>query len=295
MSQEVQTHHVQQYADNITLRAQQKASRLLNTVQMKTGVTGRRASFDQVGQVEAQELNTRHADTPLVETPHSRRWANLKPYALADLIDEEDVVRVLVDPQSSYVRSQAAAIGRRTDRIIITAMGAAADAGQEGGSSVAFLAGQAVAVDYVETGAPAASNLTAGKLRRLHFLLNQFDVEEDDRHIAITASQLQSLLRVTEVTSSDFNTVKALVNGEINTYLGFMFHRLELLPKTGNNRTIYAWHRDAVGLAVARLSDVKTSIRDDKNYATQVYAKMDMGGVRIEEERIASALCDETL
>lgn len=122
--------------------------------------------------------------------------------------------------------------------------------------------------------------------------------EDGTWHIAIHASQLKSLLQVTEVTSSDYATVKALVNGQINQYLGFTFHRFGNLstgglPKTGDIRTCFAWKTDAVGMAYNVSPEVHVFPINDDLYINTV-SELSAGANAILNEGIIKINCDET-
>ena len=109
MSTQVTTAFVQQYSANVQMLAQQEGSRLRDTVRIEN-VVGKNAFIDQVGVATAQLRSTRHADTPQMDTPHARRRLSLASYEYADLIDDQDKVRMLIDPTSSYARAAAAAL-----------------------------------------------------------------------------------------------------------------------------------------------------------------------------------------
>jgi len=109
-----------------------------------------------------------------------------------------------------------------------------------------------------------------------------------------TSKQMSDLLALEKVTSSDYASIKALVQGEINTYLGFNFIRTERLGLDGSsNRQVLAFTQSGIGLAVG--SDVSTRIseRADKNYATQVFLSMTIGATRIEDEKVVEIACVE--
>jgi hypothetical protein len=114
------------------------------------------------------------------------------------------------------------------------------------------------------------------------------------RHIAVSPDQIEALLNTTTVTSSDFNTVKALVQGEINTFLGFQFHVSNRLAKSGNDRTCFAWAQDGIKLAVGKDVESRIDERADKSYSTQVYYCASFGATRMEEDKVVSIICDES-
>ena len=100
MSTTITEAFVQQYFSNVYMRAQQQVSKARGAVEVKTGVQGKSAYFDRIGQTEAQQSVTRHDNTPLMDTPHSRRRANLSTWRWADMLDTDDEVKTLIDPQS---------------------------------------------------------------------------------------------------------------------------------------------------------------------------------------------------
>jgi hypothetical protein len=295
MSQQIDTALVNQYRSNIEVQFQQMNSRLRPTVVVETQ-NAEYEYYDRIGATEAQDVPTRHSDTQYTDTPHTRRRNQTKPKFWADLIDKRDRLRMLADPTSAYTQNAVAALNRSIDRTIITAFDATAYAGKEGQTAVTFPAAQEIAVNYVESGGAANSNLTIAKLRRARFLLDSKEAVMDGEpmYIAVTAAQLQSLLRTTEITSADYNTVKALVKGEIDTFMGFKFIRLELLPKSGNIRSCFAYPRSAITLGVAEDIFVSVDRLPTKHFSVQVYVSLDMGAVRMWEEKVVRILCDET-
>ena len=128
MSFQVTTAMIQQYNANIALVSQQKKSRLEGCVRRER-LTAEFEYFDQIGPTEAQPKNGRHADTPLMSTPHMRRRVSGTPYNWADLVDTTDKLRMLTDPTSVYTMNAVAAFNRAKDSVIINAAFAAVQAG----------------------------------------------------------------------------------------------------------------------------------------------------------------------
>ena len=108
-----------------------KGSLLRGTVDTES-VVGKHAFFDQVGVATAVKRTTRHGDTPQIDTPHSRRRVSLVDYEYADLIDNQDKIRTLIDPTSSYALAAAYALGRAQDDEIIAAASGTAFTGETG-------------------------------------------------------------------------------------------------------------------------------------------------------------------
>lgn len=294
MSNQVDTAFAQGYKSAIEIQYQQKGSRLRPLVRVETQNV-EFDFYDRIGSVSATKLTTRHADTPQTDTPHSRRRVGMEDYVFNDFVDKKDKLRMLSDPTSSYVMNAVMAMGRAIDDAIISAATGTAYSGKTGSTSVTFPAGSEVAVNYVESGAAANSNLTIGKLRRARFLLDSTEASEGNLFAVVSASQIQALLRTTETTSSDFNTVKALVAGEIDTFLGFKFVRTERLTVAANIRDCLFFERGGLLLAVGDDIQANVDVRPDKNYTTQTYVRMSIGATRMWEEKVIRVKCDETV
>ena len=290
MSSEITTAFVQQYSANVQMLAQQMGSRLREAVDVET-VTGKNAYFDQVGSTSAQVRSSRHADTPQIDTPHSRRRVSLADYEWADLIDDQDKVRMLIDPTSSYAKAAAAAMGRSMDDVIITALGGTAFTGETGSTSTALPSTQKFAT------ASQSDGLTIAKLLDAKKKLDLKDVDPSlKRYVVCGATQISDLLNTTEVKNSDFNTVKALAMGQIDSYLGFKFimsNRLNFDATNTDDRHVFAFTEDAVKLAIGKDVTARIDERADKSYSTQVYYCMSIGATRMEEEKVVQIPCDE--
>jgi len=288
MSSQITTAFVQQYSSNVQLLSQQKGSLLRNAVRVESQV-GKNAFYDQVGSATAQKRLSRHADTPQLDTPHARRRVSLVDYEYADLIDDQDKVRTLIDPTSPYSQATAFAMGRAIDDEIISAAFGTAYTGETGSTSTTFPSGQQVGV-----GSPVAG-LSIAKLVEAKQLLDEANVDTTlPRYIAVAPEQLADLLNITTVTSSDYNTVKALVQGEIDTFLGFKFIvSTRLSSESGVNRRVIAWAEDGLLLSIGKDITAKIDERADKGYATQVYYAMSIGATRMEEEKVVEIKCRE--
>ena len=288
MSSQITTAFVEQYSANIQMLSQQMGSLLKDNVRNES-VVGKDAFFDQIGKVTAQLKVSRHSDTPQIDTPHSRRRVSLKDYEWADLIDQNDKVRLLIDPTSSYAKAAAYAMGRAMDDVIIAAALGNADTGVAGGTSVPFLPANIIAV-----GAGTAAKMTVLKLTTAKQKLDAGDVDPSiKRHIIVSPQEIADLLNTTEITSSDFNTVKALVHGEIDSFMGFKFHVSNRLTKNAaTNTQCIAFAEDGLLLGVGKDITAKIDERADKSYSTQVYYCQTIGATRMEEAKVVSVLCN---
>ena len=290
MSTQITTSFVEQYSANVSLLAQQTGSKLRSAVDVES-VRGKSAFFDQIGVTAAQLRTSRHGSTPQIDTPHSRRKVSLDTFEWGDLVDDSDKVRMLIDPTSTYSRAAAAAMNRSIDDVIITAMNASANTGVSGGTSTALPSSQKTATSDQSDG------LTIDKLRSAKYILDNNDIDPSlKRFLVCGPKQIQDLLEVTEVTSSDYAVVKALATGTINSFLGFEFIMSTRLNKDTTyttDRLVFAFTEDAIKLALGKDVSAKISERADKSYSTQVYYSMDLGATRMEEEKVVQIPCNE--
>lgn len=274
MSNQITTAMVEQYKSNVLMLAQQKGSKLRGTVRSEM-VTGKNAYFERIGAVDMVDATSRHDDTPQIDTPHSRRRVSLTTSRFADLIDNADKVRTLIDPTSPYAMNAAWAAGRKMDAVIVAALAGNAYSGVAGATTVALPSAQKVAA--------ASAGLTIAKLRSAREILLAADVDlEMGATCIINPAGLTDLLSATEITSSDYNTVKALVQGQVDTFLGFKF----VVSTQVTALKAYCYAKNAAVLAVGSEPVVRISERADKNYSTQVFVEMDIGATRVEDEGV---------
>jgi hypothetical protein len=281
MSNQITTAFVQQYSNNVQMLSQQKGSLLRSAVDVET-VVGKNAFFDQVGSALAVKRTTRHADTPQMDTPHARRRVSLVDYEYADLIDNQDKIRTLIDPTSSYASAAAFALGRAQDDEIIAALSGTAFTGETGSTSTALPSSQKI----TESG---TAGLTIAKLRSAKEILDAASVDPSiARYIAVSPKQITDLLGTTEVTSSDFNSVKALANGEVNSFLGFNFIVSNRLTSASSKRLCLVWAMDGCKMAIGQDLMTRIDERSDKGYAHQVYVCQSIGATRMEEDKVVT-------
>lgn len=310
MSFQITEAFVQQYAANIYMLAQQRGS-LLRPYIRSESLQGKAKAFDRVGSKVARKKTQRHEDTPQTDTPHSKRWVYMVDYDDGDLIDEMDKIRVLNDPTSEYMMAIVWALGRSLDdEIIAAADGTAITNEDQSGTAALPNAQRIVAID----GSGNSSNLNVETLRHIKRLFDAAQIPmEIPRHIAFSASQLYALLGQTETTSADYNTVKALVNGQLDTFMGFKFHQTERLGlqsaalaadfdagtvgagagDVNGFRKVIAWAQDGIIGAVGKDITARIAERTDKCFSVQTYGCMSFGAVRMEEVKVIVAMCDE--
>lgn len=287
MSNEILDWSVIDYKSTVELLLQQRGSKFRGAV-MEDSYQGKSgAAVNQIGAVTAQERTTRHADTPLIETPHDRRWVFPSDYEWADLIDDQDKLRIIADPTSPYAINGAMSLGRAMDDLIITAATATSLTGENGTTSTTFPAGQ--------TASTTAGGLTVAKLREAMQLLiaAEVDVDNEPLFCAIGAQQHDDLLGQTQAISLDFTNKPVLVDGRIKAFMGFNFIDSQRLALSGTDRTVICWAKSGLHLGVWNDINARITERDDKSYSTQVYVKGTFGATRVEEKKVVAITCSE--
>lgn len=282
--------YARQFSANIMLLAQQQDSRLINTAMNPPVDHSKEYSyFDRMAATEMVEKTQRHPDTPNVDMLYDRRAAVAKTWHWGKLYDWDDLVRMVTDPRSQAVRSAVMARNRTIDRTIIEALGGAAIEVATG------LAHSTVPLPSSQKVPAAATGLTLNKLLDAKEILDAAEVGDGRRYMVISSKQLRELLNTTEIKSADYNTVKALARGEMNTFLGFEFIRTELLTvDAGDIRYCYAYTDMAVGFDQPIPMMSKVSEREDKSHAWQAYAAQRIGATRVEDVQVVEVACDQS-
>lgn len=281
----------QQYASNFILVSQQKKSRLEGCVRVNSGITGASKTVERAGSTSAQLRTTRNGDSPLIKTPFDRRWIDLADYEWGDIIDDQDKAKMIADPMSTVLAAGVGAMNRTKDDVIIAAMRGSARAGTgSSATTVALPSGQKVEVGT--TGLTLAKLISTKEILTAAEAYNEDD-PEDMLYIAVGSKQITNLLNDDQITSGDYNTVKALVAGAIDTFMGFKFIRTERLYSSASVRYCLAWCKSGVDLGIGADIKARVSERADKSYAPYAYASMSLGAVRNEDEKVVEIACSE--
>jgi hypothetical protein len=267
--------YAQAYSQNIMQLAQQKYSKLINCVYMKPNVRGKTFFQDQIGQWSMEIKGSRNTQTPNNDPVLGRRMGIMVDYHDNRLLDRGDELKSISDPRSAYTIAAAQALGRKIDDVIIAAAIGTCYSGETGSTSVTQGNTKIVTND----------SITLAEVVAIKALLDNKDVEVEDRYMIVDPNTLDSLLNVTAATSSDFNTVKALVRGEIDTWLGFKWIMSTRLASVNSTLTGLAFQKYGLCLAMADAPLVRTDERADLSYSWQVYYELNIGSTRLEEER----------
>jgi len=307
----VDTAFVKQFNSLVYMLLQQKGSRLRETFTVD-GQVGEEQYWEQIAPVSAQEITTRHGDSPLIMTQHDRRRITLRFFDWGDLIDEVDKVRMLIDPESPYTQNAVAALGRAIDDVMLGGTATPSDSsGTSGGNlatytdgssgvlfgtaytgksaqnSVAFPSSQVVALNFGGTNC----GLTVPKLiesKRI-LLSNNVDFDVEEVTLGCTSKGLADLLNTVQVTSQEFNEVKALHEGKVTKFMGYSFKFTERIPQSSTSAQHWRYPvycKSGVRLSIAKEAKTEIAKRPDKRFSMYIYAMCGFGGSRMEEWKV---------
>ena len=277
MAQNVTTAFVDLF-DSEVKQAYQAESLLRGTMRTRTGVAGNTVKFPTIGKGVAT-LRVPQTDVTPLNVTYGRVTATMEDYIAAEYSDIFQQSHINFDERSELVQVVSKSIARRMDQIVIDALNAAT-----GTSTVATTVGG------------AGTNMNIEKLRATAKALNEKNVPSENRRLLMHASQLDALLGETEITSQDFAAVKALVQGEINTFMGFTILTMGDRDEGGipkpSTRTCFAWHQDSMGYAESMSQKTEVNYVPEKT-SFLVSSMFSAGSVAIDGEGIVKISCTE--
>jgi hypothetical protein len=266
----------QAYGANIMQLAQQKYSKLLPTVYQKSNVRGKTFFQDQIDQWAMAVKGGRNVQTPNNDPALARRMGTMLDYHDARLLDRGDELKTISDPRSAYTIAAAAALGRQIDDAIIAAALSTAYGGETGTTS--YTQGNVILA--------TAASVTLARIAAIKKAFDDKDVEVEDRYFVCNNSFLASLLNLSTATSSDYASIKALVMGELDTWMGFKWITSTRLSSYSASTIGLAYQKYGLCLAMADAPLVRTDERNDLSYSWQIYYELNMGVVRLEENKV---------
>lgn len=278
--------YVQTFETNVRYLAQQSETKLRSHV-TEVHTSGEKHNWERVGSTTATQKTTVLTDTPVSETPWSRRVSVAETWHDGDAIEQEDPVQMLIEPNSTVAKALAMSMKRAVDDLIIAAAtGTALDGA---GSSNTFPAGQVVGT--------GAEEISLGLVLQVQELFLENDVDPDEPKIfVIGPKQQRKLMQLMEVTSGDYQNMKALATGVLPNWMGFTWivsNRLTV-PDTDELYCL-AFTPRAIGLQINR--DITAKIAEDptKSFVWRIYCMMTMGAVRVEDEHIVNLHVADTV
>jgi len=297
--------YTDQFDANWQHLVQQNEGRVHSLVRQET-VKGKRKLLNFIGKSKARLITTRSGKTIPSNTPFAKRKLSLRAYDEVYHEDEWDAELLgdVTSPRSAVVISHASAFQRAYDEAVIEAATGTAYIGEDGDEAVDLPNGQKVPVNYIHGGTGSNSGLTLAKIIKAKSILgkneaagqNKTGVMGDQLIFLVTQQQLDDLLvNVDQVSNSRYADVKALVNGEVNQFMGFTFIRTQLLELNSSTdvRTCIAFVSSGVAFSKNGMS-TKITVRDDLNETLQIRTKGRHGATRTEEEKVVAVYCDES-
>ena len=305
MSLQIPVAFVDQFKANILMLSQQKQPKLRGCCRMES-VTGDTMYVERLGPKDCQLRGARHGETPVSDADHTRRKLTMADYIVpADLIDKPDKLKLLIDPQAPYTQNQVFSLNRQIDDCVIAALYGAAYGGHTGTTTInSYDVGESRLVDSDGTIVAAGSDyagatetpLTIAKLLTCKQLLDDAEIDEErQRYFLTNPYNLNQLMNTTEVKSDDYNTVKALAHGRVDTFMGFKFIMSTRLPADDTDTEAtrcFAFAQDAIVLAIAEEPSVSVSVRNDLCDSIQVFSTLSIGATRVEGPAVVQILLD---
>ncbi len=287
MSDPIPLHYATEFSSNWIHRAQQMQARFDAFVE-DVSFNGERKRFDRLQKQTSTQRTTRKAPTPVQDVSTDSRWCYRATYDLPNMLAEEDARNLapLVLPDSDYVKSHSAAYHRDCDKVAYLAAIGDVMTGEAGATASALPAGQKIAA--------GGTGLTLTKLIQAVEILNGADLEDDALRILVVApQQLTNLFNTTEVKSADYNTVKALAQGVIDTFMGFKFIKSNQLTKVSTTRSCAAWVKGSIKRCKGAMRTSIDRIPTLSN-ATQIYSSWDLSAARVYDEGVVQIDCTES-
>lgn len=296
MSNFIVENFIDEFNDNLVLKSQQRGARFRGAVMEDTHVGESASAVDQLVEATAQIRTTRHGSKPIIETVHERRWVTPTDYEWGDVIDNEDKLRLLIQPEGKYTQTGLNAINRGMDDEIVNAFFATSKTGVRGNGTTAFDSAQVVAVDV---GAAADTQLNTDKLlaAREKIMAGNVDLNDprNQLYCAINALQEHSLLEQIKVGNADYNTniFGRDSSGHLSHWFGIKFILTERLSVDGNaDQEIPFWTKSGMHLGIWKDVFGDISVRNDLSrnpHHVSTYGTF--GATRLEEAKVVKILC----
>lgn len=273
MSVSIDQVFVKQFEADVHLAYQQMGTKLRSTIRSKSGVVGSSTTFQKVGKGTAS-TKSRHGIVPVMNLNHEPVECLLQDYYAGDWVDALDELKTNVDERRVVASAGAYALGRKTDELIIDAMGSAA-------TNIG---------DY-------STVLTKDLIMSAVQQLNSKDVPDDGRRFAVVGvQQWNQLLAMDEFVSSEYiGNDSPLVSGfETRKWLGLIWVLHNALPLSTTNRDCFMYHASSIGHACGQ--EVKTDISwHGERAAHFISNSMSQGAVLIDTDGIVRIKCKETV
>lgn len=282
--------YVTQFSANVYQLSKQRMSRLRRTITDTETIVGESKRCDYSGPADdlPNQVTERYGRMPINLVNYSFRWMYPKTYDYATMVETFDKAKLLLDPNSTMTREHAGFFGRQMDDDIIEALGGTVQTGETGSTPVALPSAQKIVSGSV--------GLTIAKLILAREILTAADIDPDQTmYLTYNPRQLSDLLEDPKITSSEYNVVKALVDGNITRYMGFEFVLSNRLTKPSSDRLLYAYTGSALKwgdhIGVQSRNDTRPDLRGVPN---QMYSWGAWDVIRNEDVQVVEIACTES-
>lgn len=263
--------------DSEVKQAYQAESLLRGTMRTRTGVAGNNVKFPKIGKGVAT-IRVPQTDVTPLNVTYAQVTATMSDFIAAEYSDIFQQSHINFDERSELVQVVSKSIARRMDQLCIDAM-----IGNAGTTVATTIGGN-------------ATNMNIAKLRATAKAMNTKNVPSEGRFLLMHASQLDALLGEAEITSQDFASVKALVRGEINSFMGFQILTMGDRDEGGipkpSTRNCFAWHKDSMGYAESMAQKTEVNYVPEKT-SFLVSSMFSAGSVTIDAEGLVQVSCTE--
>ena len=287
MSGTIPNVYVNTYESTVRHLAQQGITRLRPWV-MERSVQSEGHNWERIAATDANQKTTRKQATPDNETAWSRRKSIPVTWDTGDVTEQEDIVQMIVDPNSNYAKAQAKAMRRAHDDEIIKA--AVGDSRDGEGNAVTFDPDQLIGDGTVAINFDIVTAVTE------KFMANDIDPDEE-KVFVVSPAQARKLLQLTEATSGDYNAVRPLTSkGYIESWMGYSWVvSTRLLAPAAGEVDCFAMTRQALGLQMNK--DIWSRVTEDPSisYAYRIYTASTFGAIRVEDEHLVKVHLSETI
>lgn len=291
MTDFITTSFVNDYKTTVQFLMQQMGSRFRAAVteDSYTGQQGK--SVEQFGSATAQVRTTRNSDTPIFQLQQDARWVFPTDYEWGALIDDQDKLRMIIDPTSPTAQAAAFAMQRAQDDAVINAFFATAYTGQFGTTAETFdTTNYQVGANVGGT----SSSLNVAKLQSALKALMKANKGElrEPAYCAISSEEHDALLKEPQIVSGEYSNSLVLEEGRVKRFMGFEFiitERLNL-DSTGTYRLIPCWVKSGMHMGIWEDIVAEVTKRADKSYSTQVYNRMTIGATRLQQGKVVQVL-----
>lgn len=291
-----------EFSTSVNQLAQQMKSQAFDKVMVTRGHRGKKVeATKQVGISSMMVGEVRHGDTVIGNIDHLARWMTFETFSDAQLLGIADTLQTNVNFLSSYLQSMSLAYARVLDKVVVDAvLTDNALTGEQGNISTPFNPNNIVAV--TEGSGTTQTGLNQGKLVKIEEIIYSSGIDMSEKiYVGITARQRRDLQGIEQVTNIDYNSIKPLATGTIQSWSNLIFVPMEgtstmdIIPKDSvtGYRQLPCWTKSSIELGIQEDFSARVDLRTDKQYDTQLYVRGRAGATRLEESLVGMILCNE--